>query len=237
MNDETLRWSFCLSRIPCLSELNPIGFIVERIPAKSNQRIEKCYIPVGKNPANANQTYNTIEGNITLSDIASSGLRVVRIVGFIDWNTLRPTGKFEFQRLNATRSVINTGADRLHSPDYVISPAEQNGLELIILFVNNWADFGGVNAYVAAVAAQARYCTYIKAVVSRYINSTAIFAWKLASGPRCARCDTSVIVERNTGVSQYIKPLDPNHLVALEDEGLGLSTGDGSYPYTNVLRP
>lgn len=56
--------------------------MIERILAKSNQRIEKCYIPVSKSPANANQTYNNTEMDITLSGIASSGLRVVCIVGF-----------------------------------------------------------------------------------------------------------------------------------------------------------
>ncbi|KAH8126443.1 glycoside hydrolase superfamily [Trichoderma asperelloides] len=138
------------------------------------------------------------------------------------------TGKFEFQLLNATGSVINTGAEGLQSLDYVISSAERNDLKLIILFVKTWANFGGIDAYVAAfggnettwfinVAAQAQYRTYIEAVVSCYINSTAIFAWELATGPCRARCDASVIAERTTGVSQYIKSRDPNHLVTLGD--------------------
>jgi mannan endo-1,4-beta-mannosidase len=188
-------------------------------------------------------TYNTAEVDTTLSDIASSGLKVVRVLGFSDWNTLPPTGEIWFQLLNATGSIINTGADGLQNLDYVVASAEQHGLKLIIPFVNNWNDFGGINAYVNAfggnatswftnAAAQSQYRTYIHAVVSRYINSTAIFAWELANEPRCAGCDTSVIADWATGVSQYIKSLDPNHLVTLGDEGLGLSTGDGSYPYT-----
>ncbi|PNP39198.1 hypothetical protein TGAMA5MH_08875 [Trichoderma gamsii] len=188
-------------------------------------------------------TYNTAEVDTTLSDIASSGLKVVRVLGFSDWNTLPPTGEIWFQLLNATGSIINTGADGLQNLDYVVASAEQHGLKLIIPLVNNWDDFGGINAYVNAfggnatswftnAAAQSQYRTYIQAVVSRYINSTAIFAWELANEPRCAGCDTSVIADWATGVSQYIKSLDPNHLVTLGDEGLGLSTGDGSYPYT-----
>ena len=40
---------------------------------------------------------------------------------------------------------------------------------------------------------QAQYQAYIKAVVSRYSSSAAIFAWELANEPRCKGCTTSVI--------------------------------------------
>lgn len=179
----------------------------------------------------------------TLSHIASSGLRVLRVWGFNDVNTQPSSGTIWFQKLSAQGSTINTGADGLQNLDYVVQSAEQHGLKLIIPFVNNWSDYGGINAYVNAFggnatswytnqAAQTQYRTYIQAVVSRYINSTAIFAWELANEPRCNQCDTDVIVQWATSISQYVKQLDANHLVTLGDEGLGLSTGDGSYPYT-----
>ncbi|KAL7946241.1 carbohydrate-binding module family 1 protein [Trichoderma barbatum] len=186
---------------------------------------------------------NNADVDSTFSHMASSGLKVVRVWGFNDVNTQPSPGNIWFQKLSAQGSVINTGADGLQKLDYVVKSAEQHGLKLIIPFVNNWGDYGGINAYVNAfggsattwytnTAAQAQYRKYIQAVVSRYLNSTAIFAWELGNEPRCNQCDTDVIVQWATSVSQYIKQLDSNHLVTLGDEGLGLNTGDGAYPYT-----
>ena len=81
--------------------------------------------------------------------------------------------------------------------------------------------------------AQTQYKKYIKAVVSRYMGSPAIFAWELANEPRCQGCDTSIINKWITQTSKYIKSLDANHMVTIGEEGFGLKTGDdGSYPYT-----
>lgn len=136
------------------------------------------------------------------------------LFGFSDWNTLPPTGKFGFQLLNATGSVIKTGADGLHSLDYVISPAGQNGLELIILFVNNWADFGGIDAYAAAfgnettwfinIAAQAQYRTY-RGYCKLLHQLDSYLCMGASQWALLRQGDTSVTDERTTGVSQYIK--------------------------------
>jgi mannan endo-1,4-beta-mannosidase len=187
---------------------------------------------------------NHADVDTTFSHMASSGLKIVRIWGFNDVNQQPGTGNIWFQLLSASGSTINTGSTGLGNLDYVVQSAETHGLKLIINFVNNWSDYGGINAYVNAfggnatswytnTAAQAQYRKYIQAVVSRYTNSTAIFAWELANEPRCNGCATSVVWNWASSVSQYIKSLDSNHLVTLGDEGLGLATGsDGSYPYT-----
>ena len=78
---------------------------------------------------------------------------------------------------------------------------------------------------------QKQYQKYIKAVVSRYANSSAIFAWQLAIEPRCNGCDTKVITEWALRTSKYIKSLDKNRMVAMGDEGFGLPD-DSSYQYT-----
>ena len=81
--------------------------------------------------------------------------------------------------------------------------------------------------------AQTQYRKYIKAVVSRYTNSPAVFAWELANEPRCNGCDTKIITNWIKKTSKYIKSLDPNHMVTIGEEGFGLKVGDdGSYPYT-----
>lgn len=176
-----------------------------------------------------------------MNHIQASGLKILRIWGFNDVNS-KPSGdQVWFQYLASSGSEINTGSNGLQRLDYIVSVAEKVGVKLIINFVNNWDDYGGINAYVNAfggnhqswftnAAAQKQYRAYIKAVVSRYINSKAVLAWELGNEPRCNGCSTDVIFNWAKETSEYIKSLDANHLVTLGDEGFGLP-GDGSYPY------
>lgn len=135
------------------------------------------------------------------SHMATAGFKIIRVWGFNDVNTIPSSGTVYYQYLSASGSTINTGADGLERLDAVVAAAEKYDLKLIINFVNNWSDYGGIAAYVAAFggsatswftdsASQAQYQTYIKAVVSRYETSTAVFAWELANEPRCSGCDT-----------------------------------------------
>jgi mannan endo-1,4-beta-mannosidase len=82
---------------------------------------------------------------------------------------------------------------------------------------------------------QKAYKEFIKTLVTRYKNSTAIFAWKLANEPRCRTCPTSTIYNWATETFEHIKSLDSNHIITLGDEGW-LSPadgyGDGSYAYS-----
>lgn len=144
----------------------------------------------------------TADGDVdqVFADIASSGLKIVRVWGFNDVNTIPSTGTVWYQYLAETGSQINTGEYGLERLDYVVSSAESHDIKLIINFVNNWSDYGGIAAYVAAFGgnsstwftdspSQAQYQTYIKTVVSRYTTSPAILAWELANEPRCSGCD------------------------------------------------
>jgi mannan endo-1,4-beta-mannosidase len=144
----------------------------------------------------------TANGDVdtVFSDMAAAGLKIVRVWGFNDVNTIPSSSTVWYQYLSASGSQINTGANGLQRLDYVVSSAQAHGLKLIINFVNNWSDYGGMAAYVTAfggntstwytnTAAQSQYRAYIKAVVSRYSTSTAVFAWELANEPRCSGCD------------------------------------------------
>ncbi|KAI1378605.1 carbohydrate-binding module family 1 [Hypoxylon crocopeplum] len=184
---------------------------------------------------------NNADVDKALDELVQGGHKILRIWGFNDVTSQPGSGTVYFQYLSSRGSTINTGANGLQRLDYVVSAAEKRGIKLIINFVNNWGDYGGMNAYVTAfggsqktwytnTAAQTQYKAYIKAVVSRYANSTAIFAWELANEPRCNGCAASVITNWASSSSAYVKSLDPNHMVTLGDEGFGLQ-GDGSYPY------
>ncbi|KAK2017234.1 fungal cellulose binding domain-containing protein [Colletotrichum eremochloae] len=175
---------------------------------------------------------NAADVDLVIGHVKTSGLKILRIWGFNDVNTIP-------QYDNC--STINTGANGLGRLDTVVASAEKNGIKLIINFVNNWDDYGGIKAYTSAfggdhngwytnTAAQTQYRKYISAVVGRYKNSKAVFAWELANEPRCQGCATSVIYNWAKSTSEYVKSLDPNHLVTLGDEGMGLP-GDTTYPY------
>lgn len=69
--------------------------------------------------------------------------------------------------------MINTEANGLQKLDYVVQSAQAHGISLIINFVNNWNDFGGMAAYATYYginstawythpAAQAQYQKYSK---------------------------------------------------------------------------
>ncbi|KAJ2901936.1 putative mannan endo-1,4-beta-mannosidase F [Zalerion maritima] len=174
-------------------------------------------------------------------NMASSGMKILRIWGFNDVSSAPGTNDVYFQYLSSSGSTINTGTYGLQLLDKNVAAAEEKGIKLIINFVNNWDDYGGMSAYTNAFggdhvgwytnsAAQTQYKTYIETLVNRYKDSTAIFAWELANEPRCNGCDVSVIYNWASQISAYIKSLDANHMVTLGDEGFGLE-GDGSYPY------
>lgn len=168
-----------------------------------------------------------------MSDLQKSGLKVLRVWGFNDVNTVPSAGTVWFQLLQSGNVTINTGPDGLQRLDYVVKSAEAHDVKLIINFVNNWSDYGGIAAYNAAFGGnattwytipeiQSTYRAYIKAVMSRYTDSPAIFAWELANEPRCHGCPTSVITNWVASTSKYIKSLDPKHMVCI---------GDGTYNF------
>ncbi|RDL37498.1 putative Mannan endo-1,4-beta-mannosidase A [Venustampulla echinocandica] len=187
---------------------------------------------------------NNADVDLVMAHLKTSGLKVLRVWGFND--ITQSTSEVWFQSfIKGQNPQINTGANGLQRLDYVVKSAESHGVKLIVNFVNNWNDYGGMAAYNSFYGTsistwytdskvQAQYQAYIKAVVSRYSSSTAIFAWELANEPRCKGCSTSVITNWATKTSAYIKSLDPNHMVTLGDEGFMNGGGDGSYPYTTA---
>lgn len=185
---------------------------------------------------------NNADVDLALDQLSTSGIKVLRVWGFNDVTAIpSDPNTVWFQYLSASGSVINTGANGLQRLDYVVTAAEQRGIKLIIPFVNNWQDYGGIPAYTSAFGsggstwykhdkAQLQYRLYISTLVTRYAASPAIFAWELANEPRCMFCSTDDIFNWATSTSTYIKSLDPYRMVALGDEGFGLN-GAAWLPY------
>lgn len=176
-----------------------------------------------------------------MKQMADAGLKVVRTWGFSDQDSTNE-GSYPayFQSWADGKPTINDGDDGLKRLDAVVSAAEDAGLKLVIPFTNNWEDYGGMDVYVRNVASDPThdqfytnddikqyFKDYIEAVVSRYSDSTAIFAWELANEPRCkgtsmeasSSCNTDTITSWVDEISEYIKSLDSNHMVTVGDEG------------------
>jgi len=177
-----------------------------------------------------------------MSHLRTSGQKILRIWGFNDVKTVPGSGTVYFQSFSGSTATINTGSNGLQRLDAVVKAAEKHGIKLIINFVNNWTDYGGMAAYFSAcnvsnnagwyqsTKCQSLYQAYIKAVIARYRSSTAVFAWELANEPRCNGCQTSVLTSWIRKTSDYIRSLDSDHMITVGDEGFGLA-GDTTYPY------
>ncbi|MCJ1359291.1 MAG: hypothetical protein MMC33_009292 [Icmadophila ericetorum] len=189
---------------------------------------------------------------IAMSQIASSGLKVVRVWAFGAVNSpVGQTGVY-YQVVNETLapkngSLINfsstNGIGRL---DSAVKMAKKYGIQLVMVMLNNWSYPGGISIYNTAfggtatsfftdIKSQAAYRNYISFIVKRYKDSGAIFSWELCNEPRCQGCNSSVITNWASDTSAYIKSIDSRHMVAIGDEGWFYPPeGDGSYAYSGV---
>jgi mannan endo-1,4-beta-mannosidase len=93
-----------------------------------------------------------------LEAAAGNNFRVMRIWGSLDIGdpndpstSLRGSADgvyFQYWDSSAGAPAYNDGATGLEHLDYVVYKAGQLGLKLVIPFVNNWNDFGGMDQYV-----------------------------------------------------------------------------------------
>ncbi|ESK96962.1 glycoside hydrolase family 5 protein [Moniliophthora roreri MCA 2997] len=129
---------------------------------------------------------------------------------------------------NLTSSI----ARRLWDRD--VTPGTNNSLPRN--FLSN--DYGGMDVYVRQFGLKthdefytnetllAAFKNYTTQVVSRYVNSPAVFSWEVANDPRCnssisasATCETRTVTQWHSDVAQHIRTVDPNHLISSGDQG------------------
>jgi len=100
-------------------------------------------------------------------------------------------------------------------------------------------DYGGMDVYVRQLGTilehdqfyvndtiiQA-FQTYTTHVVTRYMNSSAIFSWELANDPRCnstlpnsPSCQTTNVTQWHSTLAKHVTSIDPNHLVSSGNQG------------------
>lgn len=188
----------------------------------------------------------------SLNAFQASGLKVLRTWGFADFSGPQEAYRSVFQDwTNVPPTVVETEERGLPRLDRVIRGAEQRGIKVILPFVNNWAEYGGIDLYVekllpggnhgdfyTSTVIKNVFKNYIRVLVNRYKDSPAIFAWELGNEPRCSgprlgagSCNVATINAWAAEMSAYIKSLDPHHLVAVGDEGFINNPGSSDYVY------
>ena len=190
-----------------------------------------------------------------LNAAAAQGFRVMRVWGAIDIgnqdgsNSIRGKADGVYtQYWDGSAPAYNDGEDGLKHLDYVIYKAGQLGIKLVIPFVNNWNDFGGMDQYVRWRGGQYHdefytdplirtwYKNWIAHLLERtntynglqYKHDPTIMTWELANEPRCLsagayprspNCTTQTLIAWADEMSTHIKSIDDKHLVSVGDEG------------------
>ena len=187
-----------------------------------------------------------------LESAQAMGVKVVRTWGFIDRGSLDnrvpsidgdgTKRGFYFQAWDplAERAIFNDGPNGLQGLDYAVAKAGQLGLKVVLVLINNWQQFGGMDQYLAWFGlsrhsdfyrdprvrkAYQRYLEHLALRVNGFTNRAyredpTIFAWELANEPRgSAGTPSSVVTGWASEMSSYLKSIDPNHMVAVGDEG------------------
>ena len=183
------------------------------------------------------------------------GLRVIRTWGFIDCGSpdgTVPSVDPPFNKAGAYYQywdsvtgapAYNDGPDGLERLDYAVNAARERGLKLIVPLVNNWKDFGGIDQYLAwfrlrnhsefftDTNAKQAYKNWALHLIGRYRAEPAIMAWELTNEGRNPGKDPAVLTGWAAEMSSFIKQNDPNHLVAVGDEGMLNRSGGGDWLY------
>lgn len=199
-------------------------------------------------------------------------LRVMRVWGMMDRGSLDgsvpnadPDGGekqgvyFQYWDPVKQAPAYNDGPDGLQRLDYVLAKAGELDIKVIVVLVNNWRAFGGIDQYLiwygrdkhheffTEPELRQAYKNWVSHVVMRtntitgqpYRDDPTIFSWELANEPRCkggsafdssTGWTTSTITNWAAEMSSYIKSLDSNHMVSVGDEGF-LNGGGEHWAY------
>lgn len=154
---------------------------------------------------------------------------------------------FQYFDKDLGKPVINEGKDGLQKLDYALYQAVKHGIKLLITFTNYWDAFGGMGQYIKWAqelgitglkkddfytneTLKGWYKDYVNGLLNhtnpytgrKLKDEPSVFAWELANEPRCntdAQCKDNILYNWAKEMSEYVKSVDPNHMVALGDEG------------------
>lgn len=130
------------------------------------------------------------------------------------------------------QSFTKSGED-LSRFDYVLKQAKKNGIYLIPVFENQWADCTGTemksdewykSGYLYPYENYAiSYKEYVGKIVFRYKNDPAILTWELMNEARASKDNLYFFAKDMTN---YVRSLDEFHLISLGTSGTELAQED-----------
>lgn len=155
---------------------------------------------------------------------------------------------FQYWDPTAQKPAYNDGATGLERLDYLLYKARQNDIRIVMVLTNNWRDFGGMDQYLTwyRLSKHHEFYTdervkqafkdYVEHLVNRvntftgiaYKDDPYVFSWGLANEPRMrnytnydsrAGWKPDTVTEWVEEMSDYIRSLDPNHMISVGDEG------------------
>ncbi len=210
--------------------------------------------------AGSNNYYPMYESHYMVDNLlttaASQNFNTFRIWGFLDVGNQDGSNSVDgphngvyFHYWNGSEPAFNDGATGLEHLDYVIYKAGQLNLKLIIPFVNNYDQFGGMDQYVRWKGGQyhdqfytdptirqwykdwiAHLLNHVNSYTGiKYKDDATIMTWELANEERCggagvypqspSGCTTDTITSWAADISAYVKSIDRKHLLSPGDEG------------------
>ena len=198
-----------------------------------------------------------------LNTFQETGITVIRMWGFYDGYDCG------YSKNDPNENVIQTAPgvyseSALRDLDNVIAKGKERGIGFIIPFINYWDELGGICQYNTWAGAsnpstnmafflsnsdtQKWYKDYIKMLLNRvntvtgiaYKDEPAIIAWQIMNEGRNRGASAHVLRDWYQEIAQYIKSIDPNHLVSTGEEGFDEGTPSvysvGEYSNTYALR-
>ena len=211
--------------------------------------------------AGSNNYYPMYESQFMVDNVlttaASQNFNTFRLWGFLDIGNEDGTNSVDgphngvyFHYWNGTEPAFNDGATGLEHLDYVIYKAGQLNLKLVIPFVNDYDQYGGMDQYVRWKGGQYHdqfytdptirqwYKQWISHLLNhvntytgiKYKDDATIMTWELANEERCAgygvypqspsSCTTDTITQWAADVSQYVKSIDRKAPALIRQRGL-----------------
>lgn len=189
------------------------------------------------------------------------GLQVFRHWGFTDRGSLdgsiphvdgdgtKEGVYFQYWDTQLGRPAYNDGPDGLQRLDLMMAKAREHGIRMVLVFVNNWYHFGGMDQYLEWFGLKKHpqfytdervkkaYKDWVGHLMNRtnsitgvvYKDDPTLFAWQLANEPRVRNYtkydspgegyDQTTITAWATEMAQYVRSIDPHHLISVGDEG------------------
>ncbi len=192
-----------------------------------------------------------------------AGITVVRMWAFYDGFDCGYSAVDDNENvIQVAPGIYNEEA--LRHLDYIIARGKRQNIRFILPFINFWDELGGICQYNTWAGAekpsqnmefflsndktQEWFRNYIKMLLNRvntytgvaYKDEPAIFSWQIMNEGRNRGQDPKILRDWYREMAQYIKSIDPNHLVGTGEEGFDHNTPDqyslSEYSNTYALR-